>query len=85
MFLMLQIAFIPWCQFNEKNHVVFYGWIPDQSWIQRADAETATSLDNYMVINVLFFMIGAVITVMETRFKTAVCGRKKKLVNTLLE
>lgn len=38
-----------------------------------------------MVINVLFLMIGAVITVMETRFKTAVCGRKKKLVNTLLE
>lgn len=42
-------------------------------------------LDNYMVINVLFFMIGVVIIVMEMWFKIVVCGRKKKLVNILLE
>lgn len=50
------------------------------------NTETATSQDNYMVINVSFLMIGAVmITAMETRVKTAVCSRKEKLVNTLLE
>lgn len=84
-FLMLQIAFITsmLVYWKESRIILMVEFLIKnlEGWYWNH----YVTEDNYMVINFLCLMIGAVITIMEARFKTAVCGRKEKLVNTLLE